>query len=91
MKENLLKKTVTAGARVANIGVEAERIRHAVADRVEDGLDQARRKARQGYHAAEDFADDAVYCVKRNPVASVGVAFGSGLVLGALLMRLLRR
>jgi ElaB/YqjD/DUF883 family membrane-anchored ribosome-binding protein len=56
----------------------------AVTDALEEGRASAERLLRRGRNAAEDYLDDATYQVKRNPAASVALAFGAGAIAGAL-------
>jgi ElaB/YqjD/DUF883 family membrane-anchored ribosome-binding protein len=95
MTEGLFRKTVGAGAQVAQIGLEAarvkERVEHAVEDgvtaakhAVEDGVIAAKRAAKRGQYAAEDLLDETTHCVKRNPLSAVAVSFWAGFGLGAL-------
>jgi len=58
---------------------------------VEDGINAAKRAVKQGRHAAEDLVDDAEYQVKHHPLSAVGVSFGIGLGLGAVIGILLTR
>jgi ElaB/YqjD/DUF883 family membrane-anchored ribosome-binding protein len=53
--------------------------------------DEARDAINRGIANAEDFRDTAVYRVKRNPLKAVGLAFGAGLLLGAVFGALGRR
>ena len=50
---------------------------------VEEGVHEARRSYRLARRRAEDAADDAAARIRRQPLKSVGAAFGAGLVIGA--------
>jgi ElaB/YqjD/DUF883 family membrane-anchored ribosome-binding protein len=63
---------------------EASKLKAVIADAVEDGVRSALRAVRQGRHRAEDALDDAKHVVRRNPVESLGIAFGAGILAGAL-------
>jgi len=91
MKGEVLDKVIGAGATAVQLGVEVGRVKEAVADTVEDGISAAKRAVRQGRRAAEDLVDDAEYQVKQRPLSAVGVFFGIGLGLGALIGVLLAR
>jgi ElaB/YqjD/DUF883 family membrane-anchored ribosome-binding protein len=95
MKENIMKDTLQTGARIAQLGQEASRVKgvvtDAVSEAVEDGVTAARRAAKKGYYAAEDFMDETAYRVKRNPFGAVAIAFGAGALVGLLLSRLLKK
>ena len=49
-------------------------------------MTEAKRFAKRGRYAAEDFIDDAAYRVKRDPFRSMALGFAIGLSLGALIM-----
>ncbi len=83
-KHTLLGKAVHAGERMAQVGVEASRLRTRASHAVEDAMIEARRFAKRGRYAAEDLVDDAVYRIKRDPVQSVAITFAIGLGIGAL-------
>jgi hypothetical protein len=42
------------------------------------------KRARRGAEALMDFQNEAAYYVKRRPLVSVGVAAGTGLLVGAV-------
>jgi ElaB/YqjD/DUF883 family membrane-anchored ribosome-binding protein len=88
MQTEILEKTVEVRDQ---LGAEVKRVKDAVADAVEDGLVAARRAVKQGRRAAEDLVDDAEYRVKQHPFSTLGVSFGIGLGLGALIGVLLAR
>ena len=56
-----------------------------VMDAVDDGIYAAKRAVVHGKHQLEDLRDTAAYRVKKAPLMSVGVGFGAGILLGALL------
>jgi ElaB/YqjD/DUF883 family membrane-anchored ribosome-binding protein len=82
--ESLLKKTIHAGAQLAQTGVDASRVKATVDHAVEDGVAAARRLAKRGRYAVEDFVDEAEHRVKREPFRAVGIALGIGLGIGIL-------
>ena len=92
MTEGLFKRTVgagaqvagAAGAQVAQVGVEAARVKERMEQAVEDGLTAARRAAKRGRYAAEDLLDETTHCVKQNPISAVAVSFWAGFGLGAI-------
>jgi ElaB/YqjD/DUF883 family membrane-anchored ribosome-binding protein len=61
----------------------------AVAEAVEERLDAARRAAKRVRRAAEDWVEDAEHRIKKHPLRTVGICFGVGLGLGAVLGTLL--
>lgn len=56
-----------------------------VSDAVEDGVRSVRHALRHGRYAAEDAIEEAKHSVKQRPFQTVGVAFGAGVLAGALL------
>ena len=70
---------------VERIKEDVERLRREAAQAIEDGADVARRSLRKTRDGLVDARDEAVYCVKRRPIAAVAVAFGAGALLGILL------
>jgi ElaB/YqjD/DUF883 family membrane-anchored ribosome-binding protein len=91
MKAEVLDKVTGVGAAAAQMGAGVGRVKEAVADAVEDGINTAKRAVKQGRRAAEDLVDDAEYQVKQHPLSAVGVSFGIGLGLGAVIGVLLAR
>ena len=91
MKELLLDKVTDVGAAAAQLEAGVERVKGAVADAVEDGIDAAKHPLKQGRRAAEDLVDDAEHQVKQHPLSTLGAFFGIGLGLGALIGFLLAR
>jgi ElaB/YqjD/DUF883 family membrane-anchored ribosome-binding protein len=91
MKDEVRDKVTDIGAAAAQLGAGVERVKGAVADVVEDGIDAAKRALKQGRRAAEDLVDDAEHQVKRHPLGTLGAFFGLGLGLGAVIGILLTR
>lgn len=61
---------------------DLERLRRKTGQAIEDGMDAAARSLRKTRDGLMDARDEAVYCVRRRPVAAVAVAFGAGALLG---------
>jgi ElaB/YqjD/DUF883 family membrane-anchored ribosome-binding protein len=80
MAMEALKKQAT----VEDILDEVSRIKSAVTEAVEDGVQSALRTAKQGRDVAEDAIHDARYAIKRNPFQAVGIVFAAGIVIGSL-------
>lgn len=91
MKSGVLGKVTELGVAAVQFGGAVEHVKEAVAGGVEDGFKEAKRAVKQGRRAAEDLVDDAEYHVKRYPFSTVGVCFGIGLGLGAVIGMLLAR
>ena len=86
MAENVLHRT---GAKIVDSMGKVAEVKGRISDVVEEGVDTAARKVKQGREAAEEFMEDAAHTVRRNPLQSValtfGVAFGMGVMVGWLL------
>lgn len=53
---------------------------------LEDNADILKKKAGEfGDMTVEEIADDVKYHVRRHPLASIGIAFGVGVVIGSFL------
>ena len=64
---------------------QVSKVRSIVTEAVGDSVRSATRAIKQGRLAAEDLIDEAEHTVKQKPFRSVGVAFASGVLAGALL------
>jgi ElaB/YqjD/DUF883 family membrane-anchored ribosome-binding protein len=65
----------------------ASRFASSVADAVEDGLGTAKRAARDGRDAVEQFVNDTNKRVRRSPIESVLASLAVGIILGFLVGR----
>lgn len=64
---------------------QVSKVRSIVSEALGDSVRSASRAIKHGRMAAHDLMDEAEHSVKRQPFRSVGVAFASGLMAGALL------
>lgn len=64
---------------------QVSKVRSIVSEAVGDSVRSASRAIKHGRLAAEDLIDEAEHRVKQQPFRSVGVAFASGILAGALL------
>lgn len=71
-----------AESALADAAREARVLASKASDIVDDTLRTARRSYSTARHRVEDAADDATKIVRKQPLRSVGVALGAGLVLG---------
>jgi hypothetical protein len=70
---------------------QAVRATSAVAEALRDGVGVARRAAKQGGDAAEEFLDDTTRRIRRHPVLTVVTTFAAGFTAGALIGWTLKR
>jgi hypothetical protein len=81
------RSSVQAARKIADaagqaLGIDVERAGTVVREAVEDGRRAARRALEDGRMAAEDALDGAVRQVRRNPLRSVAIVFGTGAAIG---------
>jgi len=88
MIQSVLERT---GDQVAETARKASRAASAVADALEDGVGAARRVAKQGGDAAEEFIDDTTRRLQRHPVETIVTTFAVGIGLGVLIGWMIRR
>jgi ElaB/YqjD/DUF883 family membrane-anchored ribosome-binding protein len=91
MKDEVRDKVTDIGGAAAQLAAGIGSVKEAVADAVEERIDTAKRAAKQGRRAAEDLVDEAERQVKQHPLSTLGVFFGIGLGLGAVIGILLAR
>jgi ElaB/YqjD/DUF883 family membrane-anchored ribosome-binding protein len=70
------------GIRLAKVGCDAIHLKKTIINAAEDNITAAKRALRKSRYAAEDFADEVTFAVKRQPLKSIGITFGVGLGLG---------
>jgi|HubBroStandDraft_4_1064222.scaffolds.fasta_scaffold673390_1 ElaB/YqjD/DUF883 family membrane-anchored ribosome-binding protein len=82
-----MAKTIvdTTGDYIDEAARKASQFSSPVAQAVEDGIDAAKRAAKEGREAVNDFVGDATKRVKRRPVESVLISLAVGVVLGFLI------
>lgn len=61
-----------------------DEVKHRFTDRIEDGVRSARQAVKHGRYAVEDIVEDAQHTVKQKPFSAVGIAFGTGILLGSV-------
>ncbi|MGA2688324.1 MAG: hypothetical protein ABSE85_09675 [Candidatus Korobacteraceae bacterium] len=88
MIQSVLERT---GDQVAETARKASRAASAVADALEDGVGAARRVAKQGGDAAEEFIDDTTRRLQRHPVETIVTTFAVGIGLGVLIGWMIKR
>jgi len=76
---------------IAESAHQASRATSAVAELIEDGVGVARRAAKRGGDAAEEFLDDTTQRIQRHPVLTVATTFAVGFAAGALIGWMIKR
>ena len=82
---SLRDRVVDTCRHAAHLSHEARLLKSLAADAVEDGVHAAKRARISLARRVEeltDLKDEAVHQVKRQPLRSVGIALGAGLVVG---------
>ena len=77
---------IPAVARVAfeEASEEARVLAAKASETVQEGVHAAKRNYRVAMRRAEDAANDATTCIRKQPLTAVGVALGAGLAIGAV-------
>lgn len=88
MSQNILEK---AGDHIVDSVREARRVTTAVANAFENGVEAAKRAAKQGGEAAEDLVNESTRCIQRNPLTTVAATLVAGFALGILTGLAVRR
>jgi ElaB/YqjD/DUF883 family membrane-anchored ribosome-binding protein len=82
MTQSVLER---ASEQIAETARKASRTTSAVADAIEDGVGAAKRVAKQGCDAAEEFLDDTTKRLQRHPTETVVASLAIGVVVGILI------
>ena len=82
MPQSVLER---AGDHIAESARKASRTTSAVVDAIEDGVGAAKRVAKQGCDAAEEFLDDTTKRLQRHPIETVVASLAVGVVVGILI------
>lgn len=88
MAQSILEHTTE---HIAESARKASRATAAIADAIEDGVGVARRVAKQGGDAAEEFLDDTTKRLQRHPIETVVATFAIGIAAGILIGWLVKR
>jgi ElaB/YqjD/DUF883 family membrane-anchored ribosome-binding protein len=75
--------TAAARAAFAEASEDARALAARAGEAVEEGVHAAKRTFRTAQRRAEDVANDATTCIRKQPFTAVTVALGAGLALGA--------
>jgi ElaB/YqjD/DUF883 family membrane-anchored ribosome-binding protein len=79
---SIADRVVDAARHAAHLSHEARAVKSLAEDAIEDGVHAARRAARRGIERLEDFKDEGVRHVKRQPLKTVAMAAGAGFMIG---------
>jgi ElaB/YqjD/DUF883 family membrane-anchored ribosome-binding protein len=86
-KSGAAERVAEAARRVVHASHEAHLLKTIAEDALEDGLYAAKRAVKNVHRRLDDLGDvkdEAVRRVKRQPLLTVGIAFGVGAVVGVL-------
>jgi len=88
MTQSVLERT---GEQIAETARKGSRATSAVADAFEDGVEAARRVAKQSGDAAEEFMDDTTKRLQRHPVETMVATFAMGIAAGIVIGWMVKR
>jgi hypothetical protein len=88
MSQTVVERTAE---HIAETARHASRASSAIGDAIEDGVGLARRAAKQGGDAAEEFLNDTTHRLQRHLVLTVLATFAAGVTSGALLGFMMKR
>ena len=90
-KRGISRAARDAQQRLAHFAKGAVQMKPSITERIEDGMNTAKRAVKHGYRAAEDFVDDTTHRMKRDPLRVLGIFFAAGVATGWLLPHRVRR
>lgn len=88
MTQSVLERT---GEQVAAVARKASRTTSGLVEALQDGVEAARRVAKQGGDVAEEFVDHANNRLKRHPAETVVATFAIGVTLGIFIGWMMKR
>jgi len=88
MAETVLDR---AGEQIADAAHRASRAATGAADALENGVEAARRAAKQGCCSAAELIDDTKRRVRRYPIETVATTFAAGIAVGAAIGCMIKR
>jgi ElaB/YqjD/DUF883 family membrane-anchored ribosome-binding protein len=65
-------------------GIAFETLKTQATNAIDSGIEDAKRMVKRGQYAAEDMVEDTQHMIKHDPLRSVGITFGIGFGLGAI-------
>jgi ElaB/YqjD/DUF883 family membrane-anchored ribosome-binding protein len=88
MTQSVLER---AGDQIAETVRQASRTTCAVGDALEDGVEAARRVAKHGGDAAEEFLNDTTKRLQRHPIETVAATLAIGVFAGIVIGWMVKR
>jgi hypothetical protein len=88
MSQTVLERTAEQISKSVH---QASRATGVIADAIEDGVEVARRAAKQGGDAAEEFLDDTSQRLQRHLLLTVATTFAVGVTAGTLIGWMMKR
>jgi len=88
MSQTVVERTAD---HIADSAHQASRVTSAVADAIDDGVRIARRAAKHGGDAAEEFVNDTSQRVQRHLVLTLATTFAVGVTTGTFIGWMMRR
>ena len=88
MTQSVLERT---SDQIAETARKTSQATSAVADAFEDGVEAARRVAKQSGDAAEEFIDDTTKRLQRHPVETIVTTFVVGIAAGIFVGWMIKR
>ncbi|HEY1677803.1 MAG TPA: hypothetical protein VGG04_08860 [Candidatus Sulfotelmatobacter sp.] len=80
MSQSVIDK---AAEHITDSAPQASRATSTIADAIQDGVGVAKRAAKQGSDAAEEFLNDTTQRIQRRPMLTVATTFVVGFAAGA--------
>jgi ElaB/YqjD/DUF883 family membrane-anchored ribosome-binding protein len=85
-KPNVADRIVDAARHAAHMSHEARLVKSLACDAIEDSAHEAKRavtkSVQRGIERLEDFKDESIHNVKRQPLKAIAMAAGVGLMVG---------
>jgi hypothetical protein len=88
MSQTVVERTAE---RIAASADQASRATNAVADAIGNGVGVARRAAKQGGDAAEEFLNETTQRIQRHPVLTVATTCAAAFIAGTLVGWMIKR
>jgi ElaB/YqjD/DUF883 family membrane-anchored ribosome-binding protein len=86
-RPSVTDRIVDAARRAAHLSHEARLVKSVAEDAIENSMHTAKRSiksVRRGIEKLEDLRDEGIHYVKRQPLKTVAVSVGAGLIVGLM-------